>query len=159
MELIEFSLILLSVRLFLVQLIEFWKKQGYKVTGKAVPVTLGKKVLNPELRGKRVYAIPMQKDIQGDIWLQGPKYNVPLRDIRTILSETTSKNDLAGAKFAKQMWYTIMHCRKDSTNPDLIKSMSDKALFPKNNFTKYFEFVKERIQASDSSYISSRERL
>ncbi len=108
--------------------IEFWKKQGYKVTGKAVPVTLGKKVLNPELRGKRVYAIPMQKDIQGDIWVQGPKYNVPLRDIRTILSETTSKNDLAGAKFAKQMWSTIMHFSKDSTNPDLIKSMSDEVI-------------------------------
>ena len=43
------------------------------------------------------------------------------------------------------------HC-KHSLFPSLLtKSMSDKS-----NFTKYFEFVKERIQASDSSYISSR---
>ena len=40
-----------------------------------------------------------------------------------------------------------------------LNSMSEKALFLKNHFTKYFEFVTERIQASDSSYISSRERL
>ncbi len=109
--------------------IDFWKKQGYVVAGKGRKVKIPKdaKVLNPEIKGHTVWKIPMKKDIKG-ISINGPTYEVPLKHIRTVLSETTSKDDLLGAKFAKQMWTTIMHFGKNPTNPELIKSMSDELI-------------------------------
>ena len=110
--------------------IDFWKKQGYVVTGEAKKFTFPKNanVLDPRLPGKTIFRIPMKKDITSDFMLQGPSYEVPLKHIRTVLSETTSVTDLDKAKFAKQMWTTIMHFGKNKTSPKLIKQMGQELI-------------------------------
>ena len=110
--------------------VEFWKKQGYKVLGKSTEVTVGKGVLNPEIRGKKVAMVRMQKklDVETERYIQGPSYEIPLKDIRTVLSEVTSARDMVSAKLAKQMWSTITHFGNTKTDPAKIKSMADELI-------------------------------
>ena len=120
--------------------VEFWKKQGYRVDEKAIKdmekagisreQTIGPNAFDPKMRGKKTIVMPMIKDVgKTNRWrIEGPTYDVNLSNIRTILSETTSKKDLENARFAKQLWSTIMHFGKNRTNPELVRGMANELI-------------------------------
>ena len=126
--------------------VNFWKKMGFTYDTRDIRKKNGKlnfeimfgpddPVLNKDIIGaKNIRRIPMIKVLKPTrakakgLEYEGPTYDIPISDVRTILSEITDSHMLDGARFPKQMLSTIGHYGKTPTDPEVVKSMADQLI-------------------------------